>query len=97
VSFDFPALLLSAGIPPFGFMTPAAVYLFMESVEGYAGKRLYLMETKEEKNSPLIEKIQRGESCPADEEYQKQNRFLVYFVIDKTHPLIGEASRLTVG
>jgi hypothetical protein len=78
-------------------MIPAAVYLFMESVEGYAGKRLYVTKTKEEENSPLIEKIQRGERCPADEEYQKQNRFLVYFMIDKTIPLIGEASPLTVG
>jgi hypothetical protein len=69
---------------------PHAVYLFMESGEGYAGKRLYITKTKEEKNSPLIDQIQRRERCPADEEYQKQNRFLVYFAIEKVLPLIGD-------
>ena len=69
---------------------PHAVYLFMESGEGYAGKRLYLTKTKEEKNSPLIDQIQRRERCPADEAYQKQNRFLVYFAIDQVLPLIGD-------
>jgi len=69
---------------------PHAVYLFMESGEGYAGKRLYLTKTKEEKNSPLIDQIQRRERCPADEEYQKQNRFLVYFAVERVLPLIGE-------
>jgi hypothetical protein len=69
---------------------PHAVYLFMESGEGYAGKRLYLTKTNEDKNSPLIDQIQRRERCPADEEYQKKNRFLVYFTIEKILPLIGE-------
>jgi hypothetical protein len=69
---------------------PHAVYLFMESGEGYAGKRLYLTKTREEKNSPLIEQIQRRERCPGDEEYQKQNRFLVYFAIERVLPLIGD-------
>ncbi|MBN1567664.1 MAG: pyridoxamine 5'-phosphate oxidase family protein [Acidobacteria bacterium] len=70
--------------------SPHAVYLFMESGEGYAGKRLYLTKTKEEMNDPLIEKISRRERYPVDEEYQKQNRFLVYFSIDKVLPLIGD-------
>jgi hypothetical protein len=69
---------------------PHAVYLFMESGEGYSGRRLYITKTKEEKNSPLIDQIQRRERCPADEEYQQKNRFLVYFTIEKILPLIGE-------
>jgi hypothetical protein len=69
---------------------PHAVYLFMEAGEGYAGKRLYLTKTKEEQNSEKIDQIRRRESCPADEEYMKQNRFLVYFKIDKVLPLIGD-------
>jgi len=69
---------------------PHAVYLFMESGEKYAGKRLYLTKTKEEKNSPLIDSIRRRESCPVDEEYMKQNRFLVSFKIDNILPLIGD-------
>jgi hypothetical protein len=69
---------------------PHAVYLFIESGEGYAGKRLYLTKTKEEKNSPLIDQIRRKDSCPVDEEYMKQNRFLVCFSVDKVLPLIGD-------
>lgn len=69
---------------------PHAVYLFMESGEKYVGKRLYLTKTKEEKNSPLIDTIRRRESCPVDEEYMKENRFLVHFKIDKVLPLIGD-------
>jgi hypothetical protein len=69
---------------------PRAVYLFMEAGEKYVGKRLYLTKTKEEKNSPLIDQIRRKESCPVDEEYMQQNRFLVYFKIDKALPLIGD-------
>ena len=67
-----------------------AVYLFMESGENYAGKRLYLAKTKEEKNSPVIDQIRRRESCPVDEEYMKQNRFLVHFKVEKILPLIGD-------
>jgi Pyridoxamine 5'-phosphate oxidase len=69
---------------------PHAVYLFMESGEKYAGERVYLTKTKEEKNSPLIDTLRRKESCPVDEEYMKQNRYLVHFKIDKTLPLIGD-------
>lgn len=69
---------------------PHAVYLFMESGGKYVGKRLYLTKTKKEKNSPLIDTIRRRESCPVDEEYMKQNRFLVYFTVDKVLPLIGD-------
>jgi len=67
-----------------------AVYLFMESGEKYAGKRVYLNKTKEEKNSPVIDQIRRRESCPVDEEYMKQNRFLVHFKVEKILPLIGD-------
>ena len=69
---------------------PHAVYLFMEAGEKYAGKRLYLTKTKEEANSPEIDKLRRKDSCPVDEEYMKQNRFLVHFTIDKVLPLIGD-------
>jgi hypothetical protein len=69
---------------------PHAVYLFMESGEKYVGKRLYLTKTKEEKNTPLIDTLRRRESCPMDEAYLKENRYLVHFKIDKVLPLIGD-------
>jgi hypothetical protein len=66
-----------------------AAYLFMESGEKFIGKRLFLTKTKEEKDSDLIEKIRRKESCPVYEEYRDEIRYLVYFRIDKDLPLIG--------
>lgn len=68
---------------------PHAAYLFMESGEGFVGKRLFLTRTKEEKDSELIDKIRRRESCPVYDEYRDEIRFLVYFHIDRALPLIG--------
>jgi hypothetical protein len=69
---------------------PYAAYLFMESKERYVGKRLYLTKIKEEKDSSLIDKIRRRESCPAYAVYKDIIRYLVYFRIDKVLPLIGD-------
>ena len=71
---------------------PHAVYLFMESGDGYAGKRLYLTKTDEVANSPEIDRIRRRDVCPVDEEYAKKNRFLVHFRIDRILPLVGDKS-----
>ena len=67
---------------------PHAVYLFMESGEGYAGRRLYLTRTREEKNSPLIDELRRR--CPADGEKAESTRYLVYFSVDRVLPLVGD-------
>ena len=69
---------------------PNASYLFMESKERYVGKRFYLTKIKEEKDSALINKIRRRESCPVDESLQKtKSDILSIFRIDKVLPLIG--------
>lgn len=68
---------------------PSASYLFMEDGPRYAGKRLYLTMTKEEKDSELIDQIRRKDSCPVDEGYKKGLRYLVYFKVNKVLPLIG--------
>ncbi len=70
-------------------LNPHASYLFIESGEKYAGKRLYLTKMKEEQNSELIETVRRRNVCPVDEGYKKGKRYLVYFKIDKLLPLIG--------
>jgi hypothetical protein len=64
-------------------------YLFMESSNGQAGKRLYLTKTKEEKDNELIDKMLRKGVCPVDEGYIKGKGYLVYFKIDKVLPLVG--------
>ena len=68
---------------------PHAAYLFLESGDRYVGKRLYLTRIKEEKNSDLIDKIRRKESCPVYDKYRDKTRYLVYFRVDKALPLIG--------
>jgi len=68
---------------------PHAAYLFLESGDRYVGKRLYLTKIKEEKNSDLIEKIRRRETCPAYDKYGNKTKYLVYFHVDKVLPLIG--------
>ena len=62
-----------------------AAYLFMESGERYAGKRLYLTKTKEEAETEVLHSLRRRK-YPDDEQEMK---FLVFFNIDKVLPLIG--------
>ena len=69
---------------------PYASYLFIESGEGYRGRRLYLEKIKEERDTALINKIRRRESHPAYKVNEEQVRYLVYFRINKVLPLIGE-------
>lgn len=67
---------------------PRAVYLFKE--EGsYRGRRLYLMKTKEEKDSPLIAEIRRRKSCDGEGKDGDGPKFLVWFRIVRIRPLIG--------
>jgi len=68
---------------------PSASYLFIESGDKYAGKRLYLTMMKEEKDSELIDKVRRKDACPVDEGYKKGLRYLVYFKVNKVLPLVG--------
>jgi hypothetical protein len=65
---------------------PYAAYLFSEEEQKYHGKRLYLKKTKEEKNPDLITQICR--KCDYSH-YETQNRYVVYFNIEKVLPLIG--------
>jgi hypothetical protein len=68
---------------------PHAAYIFMESKEGYDGKRLYLTKIKEDSNPELIESMRRKKAYMPG----KGLRFLVYFRIDKVLPLIGEKEK----
>lgn len=67
---------------------PHAAFLFVEEGPGYRGKRLFLTKIREEENSALIDTLNRR-TYPSDRERRKESRFLVYFKIDKTLPLIG--------
>jgi hypothetical protein len=67
----------------------SAVYLFKEK-DSYKGKRLYLTKIREEKDSPLIDQIRRRKHTDGEDNDKTASKFLVYFKIDKTRPLIGD-------
>ena len=65
---------------------PWAAYLFMESKEGYSGKRLYLRKVKEEQNEQLINEIRRKRHhLPS----RNETRYIVYFEVERVLPLVG--------
>ncbi len=67
---------------------PYATYLFMENGGFYKGTRLFLKKTKEDTNSKLIESMSRRR-LPPDEDKARGPKFIVYFEITKTLPLVG--------
>jgi hypothetical protein len=69
---------------------PHAAYLFMESGEKFAGKRLYLTKIKEETDPKLINEIRWRKTYVVPDDQQKEPRYLVYFHIDRVLPLIGD-------
>jgi len=67
---------------------PKAAYLFVEKGEGYAGTRLYLTRTGEEKDPQRIKEIkQQHLKTHSPDETPKH---LVYFTVDKIRPLVGD-------
>ena len=67
----------------------SAAYLFKEEGDGYNGKRLYLTKLREEEDSDLLYSI-RSRKFPSGRD-DGRPRFLVFFRIDKTLPLIGDS------
>lgn len=65
---------------------PSASYLFLESGDGYAGKRLSLLVLEEESDMEKIKAIRRRSAPPISEE---ESKYLVHFRIDGVRPLIG--------
>jgi hypothetical protein len=69
----------------------SAVYLFKEN-DSYEGKRLYLTKIREEKDSPLIGELRRRKRPEGEEDGKTESKFLIYFVIDKVLPLVGDGA-----
>ena len=65
---------------------PHATYLFKEDGPGYKGKRLFMTKVKEEQNTELLESLRRRKSSYGNGE----DRFLVFFKLDKQLPLVGD-------
>jgi hypothetical protein len=67
---------------------PKAAYMFVEQGEGYAGKRLHLTKTGEEKDEERINQIRQQHSKAKN--YDEKVRHLIYFTVDKIRPLVGD-------
>jgi len=67
---------------------PYATYMFIEEGPHYNGVRLFLKKIREDTDPDLIAKMTRRHLSP---ELDKANgaKFLVYFSLEKTLPLIG--------
>ncbi len=69
---------------------PRAAYLFKEAGEKYVGRRLYLTKTKEIQDPQLVGEMRRKNYPEVAGKYGNENKFVVYFKIDKVLPLIGD-------
>jgi hypothetical protein len=69
---------------------PRAAYLFKEAGEKYVGRRLYLTKTKEIQDPQLVGEMRRKKYPEVAGRYGNENKFVVYFKIDKVLPLIGD-------
>ncbi|HEX7504860.1 MAG TPA: pyridoxamine 5'-phosphate oxidase family protein [Syntrophales bacterium] len=69
---------------------PRAAYLFREAGEKYAGKRLYLRRVKEIQDTKLVSEMRRKNYPEIVGKYGDENKFVVYFKIDKVLPLVGD-------
>jgi len=67
---------------------PCAAYLFMEEGGFYKGIRLFIKKIREDDNPELIASMTRRH-LPPDEDKARGPKFIVYFEITKTLPLIG--------
>lgn len=67
---------------------PYASYLFIEEGKGYHGKRLFLRKTGEEKETERLYELRRR-SYPADDDPETNPKFLVFFELERTLPLLG--------
>jgi hypothetical protein len=65
-----------------------AAYLFKEDGPGYKGVRLFLKKTREEQDSDLLRSIRRKKYASEKGE-EEASRYLVFFTVEKTLPLIG--------
>jgi len=65
-----------------------AAYLFLEDGPGYKGIRLFLSKIREEEDSELLQSIRRRKYA-TEKGGEEKSRYLVFFKVDKTLPLIG--------
>jgi hypothetical protein len=65
-----------------------AAYLFKEDGPGYRGVRLFLNKLREEQDTELLQSLRRKKYA-AEKGEEEKSRYLVFFTVEKTLPLIG--------
>jgi len=70
-----------------------AAYLFKEDGPGYKGIRLFLKKLREEQDSELLHSIRRKKYASEKGE-EETSRYLVFFTVEQTLPLIGAGKNL---
>ena len=69
-----------------------AAYLFKEDGPGYKGVRLFLKKLREEQDTELLQAIRRKKYA-AEKGEEEASRYLVFFTVEKTLPLIGAGEK----
>jgi hypothetical protein len=67
---------------------PYATYLFIEDGPHYKGIRLFLKKVREDTDPDLLATMTRRHLTP-EQDRERGPKFLVYFTLEKTLPLIG--------
>ena len=69
-----------------------AAYLFKEDGPGYKGVRLFLKKLREEQDTELLHLLRRKKYATEKGE-EETSRYLVFFTVEKTLPLIGAGEK----
>jgi hypothetical protein len=69
-----------------------AAYLFKEDGPRYKGVRLFLKKLREEQDTELLQAIRRKKYA-AEKGEEETSRYLVFFTVEKTLPLIGAGEK----
>jgi hypothetical protein len=69
-----------------------AAYLFKEDGPGYKGVRLFLKKLREEQDTELLHLLRRKKYATEKGE-EETSRYLVFFTVEKTLPLIGAGNK----
>lgn len=71
---------------------PYASYLFVEEGKGYDGRRLFLRKVGEEKETERLYELRRR-TYPSDDNPEIDPKFLVFFELERTLPLVGNGTK----
>lgn len=68
---------------------PKAAYLFIDEGKSFAGVRLYLTMTREDKADDIKDAVLRAHFSRASRRYSGENLVLIHFRVSKVLPVVG--------